>query len=310
MKFKIYYLILLCCLFAACTSQPNTVKYVKQLPKIFPDYVGVTVPVDIAPLDFTMASEDYSTIDVVVNGSKGGALHVNGEYADFDIDAWHALLKQNKVGKLIVRVCAEKDGEWTGFRDFTIDVSNDELGEWGVTYRRIAPSYELYSSMGLYQRDLSNFDETELIANSRTSRQCLNCHTANKTSAQQYVFHVRGEQGAPGVATNGKIELLQAKNEDLGGSMVYPYWHPGGRYCAFSTNKTSQMFHSKLNKRIEVFDTESDVFVYDTKEHAILRDTLIMKKYWAENTPAFSPDGKWLYFTTAKRQVYPDNYNR
>lgn len=310
MKFKIYYLILLCCLFAACTSQPNNVKYVKQLPKIFPDYVGVTVPVDIAPLDFTMASEDYSTIDVVVNGSRGGVLHVNGEYADFDIDAWHALLKQNKGGKLIVRVCAEKDGEWTGFRDFTIDVSNDELGEWGVTYRRIAPSYELYSSMGLYQRDLSNFDETELIANSRTSRQCLNCHTANKTSAKQYVFHVRGEHGATGVATNGKIELLQAKNEDLGGSMVYPYWHPGGRYCAFSTNKTSQMFHSKLNKRIEVFDTESDVFVYDTKEHAILRDTLIMKKYWAENTPAFSPDGKWLYFTTAKRQVYPDNYNK
>jgi Tol biopolymer transport system component len=124
------------------------------------------------------------------------------------------------------------------------------------------------------------------------------------------VFHVRGEHGATGISTNGKIELLQAKNEELGGSMVYPYWHPGGRYCAFSTNKTSQMFHSKLNKRIEVFDTGSDVFVYDTKNHTILRDTLIMKKYWAENTPAFSPDGKWLYFTTAKRQVFPDNYNK
>ena len=153
MKLKIYYLILLCCLFAAC-----------------------------APLDFAMANEAYTTVDVVVTGSKGGALHVNGEYADFDIKSWHALLKQNKGGKLIVRVCAEKDGEWTGFRDFTIDVSNDELGEWGLTYRRIAPSYELYSSMGLYQRDLSNFDETELLVNSRTSRQCINCHTANKTS--------------------------------------------------------------------------------------------------------------------------------
>ena len=52
------------------------------------------------------------------------------------------------------------------------------------------------------------------------------------------------------------------------------------------------------------------MFVYDTKEHAILRDTLIMKKYWAENTPAFSPDGKWLYFTTAKRQAYPDDYRK
>jgi Tol biopolymer transport system component len=35
-----------------------------------------------------------------------------------------------------------------------------------------------------------------------------------------------------------------------------------------------------------------------------------MKKYWAENTPAFSPDGQWLYFTTALRQVYPTDYDQ
>ncbi|MBQ1666409.1 MAG: hypothetical protein II063_00340, partial [Prevotella sp.] len=73
--------------------------------------------------------------------------------------------------------------------------------------------------------------------------------------------------------------------------MVYPYWHPNKRYCAFSTNKTSQMFHTANNKRIEVYDSSSDVFVYDTETHEVLRDTLIMKKYWAENCPAFSPDG-------------------
>ena len=71
------------------------------------------------------------------------------------------------------------------------------------------------------------------------------------------------------------------------------------------------MFHTNMkNKRIEVYDASSDVFVYDTETHTILSDTLIMKKYWAENTPAFSPDGKWLYFTTAKRQVYPTDYDK
>ena len=92
--------------------------------------------------------------------------------------------------------------------------------------------------------------------------------------------------------------------------MVYPYWHPGGRYCAFSTNKTAQMFHTANNKRIEVYDTASDVFVYDTEKHQILNDSLIMKEQWAENTPAFSPDGKWLYFTTALRQDYPHEYDK
>ena len=71
------------------------------------------------------------------------------------------------------------------------------------------------------------------------------------------------------------------------------------------------MFHTaNPKKRIEVYDSSSDVFVYDTETRTIIRDTLIMKKYWAENTPAFSPDGKWLYFTTARRQVYPTDYDK
>ena len=298
-------------LWAACVSKPSHVTKSDLLPKIYPDYIGVTIPVDIAPLDFSMDDDDYETIDVEVKGSKGGIIHVNGNFADFDIDEWHQMLKQNQGGKLCFTVCAEKDGQWTQFKDFVIEVSTAPLEEWGITYRRIPPSYEMYSGMGLYQRDLSNFDETALLVNTQTPNQCLNCHTANRTNPDQYVFHIRGDHGATAVSKNGTIDLLKAKNDSLGGSMVYPYWHPGGRYCAFSTNKTSQMFHTNMkNKRIEVYDASSDVFLYDTETHIILRDTLIMKKYWAENTPAFSPDGKWLYFTTAMRQVYPTDYDK
>ena len=117
--------------------------------------------------------------------------------------------------------------------------------------------------------------------------------------------------GATVISRQGSIEVLQARNDSLGGSMVYPYWHPGGRYCAFSTNKTSQMFHTaNPTKRIEVYDSSSDVFVYDTETRTILIDTLTMRKYWAENVPVFSPDGKWLYYMTAKRQIYPTDYDK
>ena len=85
-------------------------------------------------------------------------------------------------------------------------------------------------------------------------------------------------------------ELLEVYvNEGIGGGMVYPYWHPNGRYCAFSTNKTAQIFHLARNKRIEVYDNASDVFVYDTETKTILSDSLTMKDAWAENCPAFSP---------------------
>lgn len=295
---------------SACTSSPHDVEEVASLPEIYPDYTGVTVPVEIAPLNFSMTDDEVTTVDVEIKGAKGGALHANGAYADFDIDAWHELLKDNQGGKLIVSVCAEKDGNWKKYRDFEIYVSQYPLDEWGITYRRIAPGYQMYGHMGIYQRELSTFEETAIMDNRDMSGGCVNCHTANRGKIDDVVVHIRSEHGGTSIVHQGKKNLLPSVNDSIGGPMVYPYWHPQGRYIAFSTNKTSQLFHSGLNKRIEVFDGQSDVFIYDTETNTTLRDTLIMKKYWAENCPSFSPDGKWLYFTTAKRQSYPQNYDQ
>ena len=305
-------LLLAICLLAACSSStPKDVTRVDELPAIYPDYIGVTIPADIAPLDFAMLSDSVTAIDVEVKGSLTGSLHANGPYADFDIESWKELLRQNRGGELTVSVCAQKEGRWTQYKDFTISISPDSIGEWGVTYRRIAPGYEYYGHMGIYQRELGSFEETALVDNAKIEGQCVNCHTANRTNPAQYVYHVRGQQGGTTIHRGGSDKHLPSRNDTLGGAMVYPYWHHGGRYCAFSTNKTSQMFHSaNPKKRIEVYDSQSDVFVYDTETGKLLLDTLIMKKYWAENTPAFSPDGQWLYFTTARRQIYPTDYDK
>lgn len=74
----------------SCGSIPENPTVVEQLPPIFPDYAGVTIPAEIAPLNFNCYGENQA-VDVVVRGEKGGELHVNGEYADFDIDEWHQL---------------------------------------------------------------------------------------------------------------------------------------------------------------------------------------------------------------------------
>lgn len=303
------FLVPIVCLLLACQSRPHDAEEVASQPVIFPDYIGVTVPVDIAPLNFSVADDDVTTIDVEIKGSEGGFLHANGDFADFNNDDWHELLKQNRGGKLLVSVCAEKNGKWLKYRDFEVFVGNDSLGEWGITYRRIAPGYQMYGHMGIYQRELATFEETAIVDNRQLEGGCVNCHTSNRSQPDDFVFHVRSEHGATVIGRQGKTELLASINDSLGGAMVYPYWHRSGRYIAFSTNKTSQLFHTGNNKRIEVFDGLSDVFVYDCKTHTLLRDTLIMKKYWAENCPAFSADGQWLYFTTARRQNYPQNYD-
>lgn len=291
-----------------CTSQVQNPVKVDQLPQIFPDYIGVTIPAEIAPLNFNYADEDIDVMDVVVKGSKGGELHVQGDEAAFDIDDWHELTQQNKGGQLTFTVCIQKDGQWTQYKDFVVMISEYALDEWGLTYRRIAPGYEVFSKMGLYQRDLSNFNEYPIIENTQVPGMCVNCHAAHQTDPQQFVFHVRGGHGATMFQINGQREWLKAGNDQLGGSMVYPYWHPSGKYCAFSTNQTRQGFHVAPNERIEVFDLSSDVFVYNPATHEILTDTLLRTKDWSENVPVFSPDGRTLYYMTCKQQDYPAHY--
>ncbi len=299
---------IVCWLTVSCTSRPENPVAVNDMPNIYPDYKGVTIPAEIAPLNFNMATDDADMVDVSVRGSKGGVIHTQGEYADFDIYEWHSLTAQNKEGQLTFTVCAKKDGEWKQYKDFTVNVSPYAIDEWGLTYRRIAPGYETYSKMGLYQRDLSNFNEYAIIENTQVPGMCVNCHSAHQTDPSKFVFHVRGDHGATMFQIDGKREWLKAKNDLLGGSMVYPYWHPSGKYCAFSTNQTRQGFHVIKDERIEVFDLSSDVFVYNPATHEILTDSLLQTKDWSENSPVFSPDGRTLYYMTCKQQDYPAHY--
>lgn len=204
-------LVLLAWVLLACNSRPEHVQTIDQLPAIYPDYIGVTIPVGIAPLNFSMADDDFTDIDVEIKGKKGGSLHANGSFADFDIDDWHQLLEKNKGSQLIVSVYAQKDGQWYQYRDFTIDVSPYPLEEWGITYRRIPPSYMLYSHMGLYQRNLSDFEEMSMMENSQIHGNCLNCHTQNRTNPDQYVFHVRGAHGATVISKSEKRKVNSEK---------------------------------------------------------------------------------------------------
>ncbi|MBP5387278.1 MAG: PD40 domain-containing protein, partial [Prevotella sp.] len=267
-------------------------------------------PVGIAPLNFAMADDSVTAIDVEVNGSWGGSIHSQGTCTDFDIEQWHAMVKQNRGGQLNVSVCAKRDGEWKRYRNFNIHVAKAALPDWGITYQRISPDQGSSGLMSIYERELSSFEEKSLLDNKAIKGMCINCHTPNHANPDQYVVHVRDRNGATLIHVNDKDELLKATNDSLGDIMVYPYWHPDGRFCAFSTDKNSLIFHTKKENKAEAYDSSSDVFVYDTETHQLINDTLIMKKYWAENCPAFSPDGKWLYFTTARRQVYPTDYDK
>ena len=159
--FTIHYTLCICAvlLLMACTETVTDAKQEAEQPRIYPDYVGVTVPVNIAPLCFNMADETALRIDAVVTDSHGGSLHAQGEEsADFDIDEWHTLLSQNSGDSLSVVVSAKYEDGWHTYKSFSIYVSPDSI-DYGLCYRLIEPGYEVWSKMGIYERDLSSFEE-------------------------------------------------------------------------------------------------------------------------------------------------------
>jgi len=289
-----------CWMLAACSTAVENAKQEATMPEIYPDYVGVTVPVNIAPLCFNMADESAQYIDAVVTDSHGNSLHAQGEESvDFDIDDWHALLGKNGGDSLSVTVSAKYEDGWHTYSAFSIYVSPDSI-DYGLCYRLIAPGYEVWSKMGIYERDLSSFDERALIENTQFEG-CVNCHSFNRGNPADMSLHIRGPHGATLISHNGSpITAYNTKTDQTLGFCVYPYWHPSGKYIAYSTNSTSQLFHSADSNRIEVFDTASDLQVYDVEKNELLITPILKQDSIYETYPVFSADGRSLYFCAAQ----------
>lgn len=296
-------------LLLSCGSVPENVQKVNELPEIYPDYIGVTIPADIAPLNFNFADEDIDCMDVVVKGTKGGELHSNGEWADFDMSAWQMLTRQNQGGKLTFTVCVEKDGRWTQYREFDVFVSKTCIDEWGLTYRRIKPGYEVGGDIGIYQRNLSNFDEYAILAETVVPGRCFNCHTANRTNPSRITMQMRGEGGGTMIQKDGHQSWVETKTDSTKAAGSYSYWHPAGDYVALAVNSVHQSFFTGTGQRIEVYHKFSNVEVLDTRTNELILSPLLQTED-LEIFPAFSADGKWLYYSTSKPCRVPAEYER
>lgn len=284
-----------------CASETvSDAKLENALPLIYPDYLGVTIPVNIAPLNFNITDETALCIDAVITDCHGNSLHSQGEESvDFDIDDWHQLLAQNPGDSLSVTVSAKFADGWHTYRSFPLYVSTDSI-DYGICYRLIAPGHEIWSKMGIYERDLSSFDERALIENTQFEG-CVNCHSFNRGNSADMSLHIRGKHSATLLRhNNGPITAYNTKTDQTLGLCVYPYWHPSGRYIAYSTNTTRQLFHSAHPNRIEVFDEASDLQVYDVEKNELLLSPLVKQDSIYETFPVFSADGRSIYFCAAR----------
>ena len=286
-------------LMAACGAQiPDEFSESKELPAIYPDYTNVTVPVNIAPLTFEM---DGNASEVVARLTAGDEeLICGGKKVQPDADDWHRLAERAKGNAIQVEVYAKDDDEWTKYKPFDIYVSPDSIDAY-ISYRLISPSYVTYEELTINQRCLENYDESviydNMLCTEGANGQCINCHNYQQYNPERMQFHARQNMGGTVIAYDGKIRKIGMKNDSILSAGVYPAWHPWLKLIVYSTNMTSQTFHSVDPNKIEVFDTWSDLIAYDVEKNEVTN---------IENAPAelecfpfWAPDGKTLYYCSA-----------
>ena len=292
--------LILLLLLTACSGPqvPTHFTDSKTPPKIYPDYAEVTIPVNMAPLNFELLT---GADDAVVRFSAAGQeLVCGGLKARPDIDEWKSLTAAAAGETVTVEVFAEQNGQWVRFKPFHIYVSRDSIDPW-LSYRMISPSYVSYEELTINQRCLETFDEQVIVDNMLCSTeaggQCVNCHNYQQYNPGRMQFHARQTHGGTVIVYDGQVEKVNMKNDSLLSAGVYPAWHPQQKLIAYSTNKTMQAFHTSDLNKIEVFDSESDLILYDIDRHEVT--PIESGPGELEIYPCWSPDGRWLYFCSA-----------
>lgn len=287
---------------ASCSSDGSISRSDNYEAKIYPDYKDITIPCNIAPMNFSVMDSSATNYALLIE-AEGFRIWVNADDKDFaiDKDKWHEMLSgmSGKSNKISFTIAREMNGEWVGGKPFTMTVVPDSIDDY-ITYRLVPPGYEGWYRMGIYEHQLSTSTESVVYENAHNNGACVNCHTPYKQHSDRTLFHLRTYNGGTYIQHDGKIDRIEAKTDSTIGGFVYPSWHPNGKLVAFSNNRTAQTFHTSNRDRIEVFDSGSDVIIYDIDKHEIFSSPLLKNnKAWA-TYPTFSPDGKWLYYCTAK----------
>ena len=274
---------------------PSSYTELEENPIIFPDYINITLPDNIAPLNFKVNHAATKYIGVFkfnnekkfVIGSRSGKIQIT----QFK---WKKLLEKCHGEYFVDIYIKETSGEWIKFKTIKNYVVEDKIDKY-IAFRHINTGYILWEKMGIYQRNLENFKKTPILLNDRTNKNCMNCHTFHKHDPSKMVLHLRAAPSGTILYNNGDVKFINTGTKYTMSAGVYPSWHPNGNLIAFSVNKINQRFHSSSKRNIYVFDRASDIVVYNIEKNEVTTDPKISTKN-LENKPVWSPDGKFLYY--------------
>jgi len=265
-----------------------------RMPHIFPDYTEITLPPNIAPLNFVV-QETGSQYRIEFRSTKGEPIQLTSITPGISIPMvqWKRMLEANRGEPLLLAVSIKSPGEtWLRFTTVTNYIAREDVDGW-LVYRLLHPLFNMFNQLGIYQRNVQNFEETEVLQNRNFDQGCLNCHSFLKNRPDTFALHIRSEE-------HKSPMMLVLSNEvvKLGKTAGYMSWHPSGRLIAFSANKPSLFFHATGECR-EVYDANANLGFYRVDSNSIVVPPPLATAEFLETWPGWGHDGQYLYFCRA-----------
>ncbi|MCP4614516.1 MAG: hypothetical protein GY845_38035 [Planctomycetes bacterium] len=327
-KAKFIYAIITCAFIAvsllcACRDRkPTITQYssIDRLAKVRPDYTGSTIPPNIAPLNFII-QEDGSGYFVRIYSDKGNPIEIFSRKSTIVIPKrpWHELLDLNRGRQLNMDVYVEsaagasssneKNIRWSRFQNLTTEIAHEDIDTF-LVYRKIRPGHGTWRDMGIYQRNLSSFDESTILNNGYFKHGCVNCHAFCGNRTEKMLLGIRSP-----VYGSSALLIEGEKVKKIGTKFGYTSWHPSGRVAAFSVNKVRQLFHAAASEVRDVMDFDSLMSYYLVESQSVKTTPILARKDRLETYPTWSPDGRYLYFCSAPvtwsdKTVVPESYDQ
>jgi hypothetical protein len=298
--------LLIGCWLVACSGKTDKPYFqVAQPPVIFPDYTDITIPYNIAPLNFQVEDTEKIHVSALIVGSRRYTFNNRSGSIQFPHKPWKKMLEAEKGHTVEVFLTVTKGGQDYGYQSFRWTIAAEPIDKY-LSYRLIEPAYEVWNKLQIEERDLENFNIRRLSDNTITGNSCINCHTSNHAENPTTFMHVRGKQGGTVYARDGKIRKINTKTDNTSGVAVYGEISNKGRFGVFTTAEIIPILHSMRNERLEVYDRRSDLIRIDFENGTVGDSPLVSGEAYQETFPCFSADNRTVYFCRAASLSQPE----